>query len=641
MIEGIKQIGNIAKQELEPWEMALGTINPKEGIKYKIAKINFDTDNEKVKVDLNEEYTKEESEKKYKFVKLRLTGRQNQFYATFTDKKRLIGEDGKPYSVWLSVIEEIENLTKFEPNLEKFQQINNLFYSIEQDNKDKKKKNRKLNIETINDFHCKKEEIAKRNEKNNKNDKEIKNIDVFNEIIKLGNNEEIGLWTILIDGTPIVDMPFYDEILKQKILEDKRQQGEIICSLCGNKANSYFDDFARFLYKYFINDKFGFSQNLTGDFKENFVLCEHCYLDIFAGQKLIDKELSARIGLINYMIIPEFINEPNFNYEQIKNWSDYIKTTLNPFNLLNDQGKFEQKLQDYKDFEDKNNEFLLNYLFYEQNNQEFKIFGLIKDVPSSNIRKLQKIYTDVSTKFKNIGFDFVKNDISSVYWLIPLRKSGTKIAEIPKITHIFSSILNRFPLNLYSLVKDFTLGINTKYYGNPAYNITNDQLESYIIQTNAFLIFLRKLNLLPGGTNMSKLDDLPGEFNDYIEKCKFSDLQIALFLIGTLIGDVGSKQAKYGNKPILNKINFQGMTQDRIGIIHNEIYEKLVQEKLLYPEKEKIYAISKELIDKNKHLWSFSPHESVYYLLSGYAFKTLMNIKAAKNKKGGEHAEQR
>lgn len=640
MISGIQQVGKIVKKDLEAWETALEVLNLKEGKTYKIAKVNFNTINEQIEIDLNEEYKREISERKYKFIRLQLTGRQPQFFATFTDKKRLLGEGdektgkGKPYTIWLSIKEE---LAKFKINdplliLKKLKEITESCYVAKANNE---KKDNELNIMKI-------EEIEKFKEAEKQKNKRIKDegelLDKFLKS-KLGNNEQIALWTMLIDGQPVINMDFYNEILKKKIVEDKRSKGAIVCSMCSQRRSSYFDDFARLPLKYFINDKFGFSQNLNGDYKGNFVLCEDCYIDIFAGQKFISRELSNRVGLIDYMIIPEFIKEPSFNAQNIKSWSEYITDTLNPFKLIEDQ-KFAEKLKDYKDFEYRSNEFLLNYLFYELNNQELKIHGLIKDVSASNVREIRKVYKSISKEFKEFEFDFVKNDISSVYWLIPLRKSKTKIAEIPKITSLFSAILNREPLELDLFIKDFTLGIRSKYYENPAYNITDDSLESYIIQTNAFLVFLRRLNLIVGGSKMTDMKNIPNEFSEYIQKCGFNELQIALFLLGTLIGDIGSKQAKYGSKPILNKINFQGMTLDRIVILYNLIYEKLEQEKLLYPDKEKTYAVSKDLMDKNKNLKQLLPEENVYYLLSGYAFKSLLNIKSAESKKEVKDANQ-
>ena len=136
-----------------------------------------------------------------------------------------------------------------------------------------------------------------------------------------------------------------------------------------------------------------------------------------------------------------------------------------------------------------------------------------------------------------------------------------------------------------------------------------------------------------------EIKDIPKEIGNYIQEVGFDEKQTALFLLGTLVGDIGSKQANFGNKPILNKINFQGMSLSRLQILFNEVYEKLEQEKLLYPEKELIYGKAKELFDKHLKDWDLKPYESVYCLLSGYAYKTKLNIEKAKEK-GGNQNEQ-
>jgi CRISPR-associated protein Csh1 len=139
------------------------------------------------------------------------------------------------------------------------------------------------------------------------------------------------------------------------------------------------------------------------------------------------------------------------------------------------------------------------------------------------------------------------------------------------------------------------------------------------------LIFL---NILEGGNKMDvNINKLPDNIKNYLNELNFNKKQTSLFLLGTLIGDIGSRQIKYGNKPVLNKINFQGMGIDRIMILFNEIYEKLIQEKMLNTEKETIYSIAHGIFDREKNNWDLKPHENVYYCLAGYSYKTYVNIK--------------
>ncbi len=137
---------------------------------------------------------------------------------------------------------------------------------------------------------------------------------------------------------------------------------------------------------------------------------------------------------------------------------------------------------------------------------------------------------------------------------------------------------------------------------------------------------------------------------DYMKEMKFNESQSALFLLGILIARVGAAQVKKqqeaakagsgsgrldtSNKPILNKINFQGMNKKRLQMLSTDVFEKLRQTKQLNPTNELIYAEHKRLFDQTVSNWKLSDRENVYYLLSGYAFGTKKILKGKSNKEG-------
>ena len=139
---------------------------------------------------------------------------------------------------------------------------------------------------------------------------------------------------------------------------------------------------------------------------------------------------------------------------------------------------------------------------------------------------------------------------------------------------------------------------------------------------------------------------LPKNILDY-----FMDLEIytdrqkqALFLIGYLIGEIGSKQSHTSDtkkKPILNKINFQGMDYQKLMRLTNDIFEKLNQNKIL-SFNENIFSAAKKLLDSNVH-WKLSNQENVFYVLSGYSFSNYMTRKRSKDNYNNklEKAEKR
>ena len=100
-----------------------------------------------------------------------------------------------------------------------------------------------------------------------------------------------------------------------------------------------------------------------------------------------------------------------------------------------------------------------------------------------------------------------------------------------------------------------------------------------------------------------------------------------MFLLGYLIGEIGNKQYKRvggeGNKPILNKINFNGIDRSKIKRLVNDVFNALNQEKIR-AFNEVIFFEMKRLLDSNINNWNLNKDESLFYLLSGYSYATTL-----------------
>lgn len=129
--------------------------------------------------------------------------------------------------------------------------------------------------------------------------------------------------------------------------------------------------------------------------------------------------------------------------------------------------------------------------------------------------------------------------------------------------------------------------------------------------------------------NIEKLN-LNEEISSYIEEIGYNEQQTSLFLLGVLIGAIGREQSKrqYERqqegtyKPILNKINFNGMDKYRIIKLSNQIPNKLRHEKI-QKYYEAVFSAHKYLLDKNIHNWKLNKDENLFYLLSGYGYQTM------------------
>jgi CRISPR-associated protein Csh1 len=107
-----------------------------------------------------------------------------------------------------------------------------------------------------------------------------------------------------------------------------------------------------------------------------------------------------------------------------------------------------------------------------------------------------------------------------------------------------------------------------------------------------------------------------------------------LFLLGVLIGKIGStKEQRESGKPILNKVNFQGMDRFKVLRLANEVYEKLRQYKIT-DYNEGLYAAMKAHLDRGVSTDDLGiPAENAYWVLAGYACETQRAIRAGQLKR--------
>lgn len=123
------------------------------------------------------------------------------------------------------------------------------------------------------------------------------------------------------------------------------------------------------------------------------------------------------------------------------------------------------------------------------------------------------------------------------------------------------------------------------------------------------------------------------ETKAYIKDMGYNDQQTAMFLLGMLVGSIGKKQAGTSEegtyKPILNKINFAGMDEARIVRLSTDVFNKLRQEKILGEyNNESIFNEFCRLFSKERTNWELNKNESLFYLLSGYAYQTMKKKKS-------------
>ena len=424
------------------------------------------------------------------------------------------------------------------------------------------------------------------------------------------------------------------------------------CSICGRGDVSTTSNATNLNFKFYMTDKLGFSSSLDGKFTKNFNICKECYQHLMIGENFINENLRTRIGGLNTYVIPRFI----FNVEEldIRAFSKYINSSTNSIANLKSLKEFQKELGKFREYEAERNNFIINYLFYHHpaGSSEFSILKLIKDVPPSRLEFIRDTVDEIDNLVdeKYGGNRNFKIDLNRIGSCIPIKK-GVKGSGFSRYLDIIDALFSNRIVDYNFLINQFTEVIKIIKYEREGYNIrTNGDLTDKILQLNFLLLFFHEQKIL-GGLNMSEMSNanmgevevgmLPKEILDYwSDVVLYKDEQKrVLFLLGYLVGEIGNAQSGAGHKkkPILDKINFQGMGLEKLIRLSDDVLEKLRQNKgsdgkTLLEHNENSYSVLKLQMDNNIDMWNLSNQENVFYTLSGYAFSHYLVRKRSKDK---------
>ncbi|MGB9858369.1 MAG: TIGR02556 family CRISPR-associated protein [Moorellaceae bacterium] len=447
--------------------------------------------------------------------------------------------------------------------------------------------------------------------------------------------DEIALWVVGVDGVPLSSHPEYRALVYRLKIEDALE-GTIsgCCSSCGLPGQVAVEVFKELEFKYYILDKIGFASGVTEKgFYHNLTLCANCYRNLLAAEKFVKNRLNTQIGNFNCYVLPGFLFEVLPAEKDLEEWADYVINTIKVANNFESLFQLEKELDEFLKEEPLDNKAILNLLFYRKNQSEFKVLRLIKDVSPTRIKKLVRNINQVSDVGKGLLGGESREwiiDLHKIYYLIPL-KTG-EVTEYKKILDVYDSLIGGRELDYAFLINQFVELIAVymlRRFSNTNIKVREEKYVEYsmaraVLQANLFLYLLRKLEQLKGVTGVSEdlqQLNLDQDMKAFFQEMRYHGAQAAMFLLGYLIEQVGWSQARQGheNKPVLEKINYQGMSLARLQHLANVVFNLLHQYKIL-KFNERLYAEMKKVMDRYVNSWPLTPEENVFYLLSGYSY---------------------
>lgn len=641
MQEGIMQIGKIIMQE----ETLLNSLTDKariekEGEKQHILKFNFLSQEKNILLDITEEMT-EYSCEEYLYIRKEANAKQwycttiNDFYVLSEIIPNLSEMDfGKELNEKLHYMVKnyfVDLGEKFNSNKSRyvldFKWLVGCNFDIYQFYQERK------NIEI--------EELKKILKEEIRNQFKLYLSEIYN--IKLSR---FSLFTILIDNQKLCDNKFYQQaVIKEKKGDSKNQDKEPIkghCYFCGS-SNSLRDDISLEI-KVYTTNLLNFGSNTDKkNYKRNMLLCQNCLNAYWAGEKFIKKNLSIKIAKFYVYIYPHFLLEPTMDIETLKKKCEKIKNSFNMIVNIEKIQRLEEILNKINEEED--DYCRINAVFYKNIQQATKVQKLVKDI---NLLKFYEIGQAMKNTEVIMRKYFFKEDkktllnLRIIYYLFPIRENKIgEPAQFRNILEIYDCILTDKLISIKNLIHYFVESVKILYYKQGGYNISENikknSIREMIIRQNMFIKFLIELRNIEQKEKIN-LDSLEieDELKSYIQEMEYNKQQVALFLLGCVIGNIRIKQYRKDedneNKTILNRLSFNGMSKNKIIKLVKIIFSKVYQNKI-DGETEILLSQFQYLFDKEINLWKLDIDENLYYILSGYSYKTMKAITNKQEKK--------
>jgi CRISPR-associated protein Csh1 len=514
--------------------------------------------------------------------------------------------------------------------------------------------------------------------------------------------EDVRIFTLEVNGEALSQNPFYHRYLQTSILdsafkvpESKGKQKtkkksldvpfEGISHLNSNARKELVTSNPRNLkFKYFITDKINFASHFSKNsgFSKTLALNYNAYKALLVGESFVERELHFKLANTNGLILPQLYFDA-FSSPSIKSISEALHGVKKRFDFnLGLQPRLEREILKRKIAR---GTFSINLLFYVRKQASFKVTRLIQDVPEYRLYELRRQGNEIKETIGDKLFgesEWWELTLLKMYFLLPVRvtkENNKRVDHSRGVLEFYATLITNGLVDYHQLIQDFMELARVYRFGHPGYQVSGrfkdlkdkekeKTLESlfrnYLAQSNLLLAFLRAQKQLKEETvSLEYLNDLDlnARQREYLEKLHYSRDQTALYLLGVIVGEIANAQyhlgegGRDGKKVILNKLNYQGMSLNRVRQLTTELFNKLRQYKtrskkdgkvypLLNARNEAIIAQAQELLPAGMgEGWKLTPSENVYYILSGYTHTTFQAMrtnntdppKSAPNEEGG------
>ncbi len=455
----------------------------------------------------------------------------------------------------------------------------------------------------------------------------------FKEILDFGSKEEVVLFYSLIrsenmnniEHIELFNLDGYEEFVIGKFATPENVE-KGIDHVTGNISEEVIE--ATFSKRYNIHKVFqttarnyasGFS-----DFKKNFQSDPSTLASLDKASEYVLNYLNTRIAGISHIVLPNYLhkNLNDFDLNQIKSFLDKTGDLLFQYQSLDTE--LDKHLPEL-------DLFWVNYIAFESDGNSFKIMNHIKDVNSAYLKKLVDVFGRTDLEFRSYLGDRSYFNLQSIYRIIPVR-DGQK-SKVNPVLNLFKDILEQKQVKKEILFDHFITLALCHWYGRHRAFPNVRKIDSFdfaikdaVFKYSALIYALKQLNLINMKTETRQdeaTETVKSEFqqrvDDFFEKMGYGEAEKAMFYLGRVLSSIAYAQYKKGHesKPVLNKINFNGMDAQAVVRLSLDLAEK-VRQYGIHRETDWNFARFREKFnDKN---WPLTKEQNVFYLMAGYSF---------------------
>ena len=472
------------------------------------------------------------------------------------------------------------------------------------------------------------------------------------------------LFSLCIDDNPIVKDPEYRKLVVRNKIDAVFGDGvNGVCTVCGSET-SVTANMTRMKFKYYNTDKISFANGIDARrFGNNVSLCRSCYTAYLMAEPYVSRRLKSKVGHLRFFIIPEVLSSSSQPLSNPDVWADYISNQVQSAINFAGLAHLEEDLRTSQAYGEIMS-YAVNLLFYQWNNAELRLFGLIRDVPQTRLVYLQQVFARVAQT--TIGILGARSptgnvnwypDFNALYHLIPVNQSNQK-AEYRRLLQVFDAILTDRPVSYAMLIHSFCQLIQIRRYGHYVGTTVNapsegqelNQLVDDILMANVVFMGLQELKQLGDSPLRQREVEAMGmntgnavDAQAFLDKVGYRPSHEALYWLGVAMAQVARAQWNNDLKslPILEAISYRGMNASAVMRLVAKVEEACRQYRLMDDEADTLFrmhvAFAEALDTTPSTRWNrecpVSDEEAVFYIMSGFAVKRKAILSSGKQSK--------